>query len=199
MANSNPVNMNNPFNFKQQNLFVLRLFLLMTIIEVVNLLSGRLLNQFALVPRNWDGLWGILIAPFLHGNLWHFSSNILPLCLFSWLAMYYGKRCFWQASLWILITTGILVWLFARDAMHLGASGIVYGYFGFLLLAGFLSGRFRMMLLSLVVGFFYGGLILGVLPVKAYISWESHLFGFIAGLMAAYLFVQKQQSEKHKI
>lgn len=183
---------NSAFTFKQQTHITLRLFLLLTVTEAVNLFTGRILNQLAINPRDMDGLWGIVAAPLLHGNVWHYASNIVPLCLFSWLAMYYGRRSFWLASTWILLATGLLVWLFGRDAYHLGASGIVYGYFGFLLLAGFISGRFRLILLSLIVGFFYGGLIFGVLPVKAWISWESHLFGFIAGLMAAWLFVKKR-------
>lgn len=184
------------FTMQQQMNMTIRLFLLLTVVEVINFLTGRQLNQFALVPREWDGLWGILTGPVLHGNVWHYSSNILPICLFCWLSMYYGKRCFYKATIWIVAVTGLLVWLLGREALHLGASGIVYGYFGFLLLAGFLSGRFRLMLVSLIVGFFFGGLIFGVLPVKAYISWESHLFGFIAGLMAAYLFVGQSHKKQ---
>lgn len=183
--------MNQRYNFDQQLNFVLKLFALLTVVEILNLLTGRQLNQFALVPREFDAAIGILFSPFLHGSLWHYTSNIVPICLFSLLVMQYGIRCFWQVTATVFIGTGILVWLFGRDAFHLGASGVVYGYFGFLLYAGFLSGRIRLMLMSILVGFFYGGLIFGIFPIKGYVSWESHLFGFFMGLVSALIFVKK--------
>ncbi len=180
------------YTFEQQLNLILKLFTLITAIELLNILMGRQLNHLALVPRELDRLYGIIISPFLHGSLWHYLSNIIPICLFSWLAMQYGRRCFVNTTLFVFLATGLLVWLFGRDAYHLGASGIVYGYFGFLLFAGFISGRIKLIMISLLVGFFYGGMIFGVLPMRAYVSWESHLFGFLAGLVAAKLFVANQ-------
>jgi membrane associated rhomboid family serine protease len=81
---------------------------------------------------------------------------------------------------------------FGRDGQHLGASGVVYGYFGYLVLAGWLSKRVWLALISVGVVFFYGGLIWGVLPTQSYISWESHLFGFVSGLFLAYQFRQSK-------
>jgi membrane associated rhomboid family serine protease len=89
-----------------------------------------------------------------------------------------------------MITSGLLVWLFARPATHIGVSGVVYGYFGYLVLAGFLSGKFKLIIISVLVAFFYGGLIFGILPSSPFVSWESHLFGFIAGLVAAKLWAK---------
>lgn len=179
-------------SFEQQLNFALRLFVLLTVVELLNFISGRQLNYFALVPRELDQLLGIFISPFLHGSLMHFASNIVPICLFALLAMQYGPKCFWQVTGFIFVVSGSLVWILGRDAYHLGASGMVYGYFGFLLYAGFLSGKIKLILISLAVGFFYGGLIFGVLPMQRYISWESHLFGFLAGLAAAQLFVRRR-------
>lgn len=186
--------MSSKFSFEQQLNFALRLFALLTVIELLNLVTGRQLNQLALMPREVNALGGILISPFLHGSLLHYSSNIFPICLFSILVMQYGVSAFWKATGFIFLFTGILVWLLGRSATHLGASGIVYGYFGFLLYAGFISRRPKLIFISIAVGFFYGGLIFGVLPVRSYISWESHLFGFISGLAAAKLFVTKERS-----
>lgn len=186
--------MSSHYSFEQQLNFALRLFALLTVIELLNLVTGRQLNQLALVPRDLNALGGIFISPFLHGSLWHYSSNIVPICLFSVLVMQYGVRNFWKTTAFIFLVTGILVWLLGRDAFHLGASGIVYGFFGFLLYAGFLSRRPKLIIISIAVGFFYGGLIFGVLPVRSYISWESHLFGFLSGLTAAKLFVRKESS-----
>lgn len=179
-----------PLNTKQQLKFVLSLFVVFTVIEVVNLFTGRFFNQFGNIPRYVPGLSGIIIGPFLHGSLQHYFSNILPLCIFSYLMLQYGSKKYVLVSIWIILLTGILVWLFARPATHIGVSGVVYGYFGYLLLAGFLSGRIKLIIISLVVGFFYGGLIFGVLPSSPYVSWESHLFGFISGLIAAKLWTK---------
>lgn len=181
--------LSNSFSFEQQLNFALRLFALLSAIELVNLLTGRQLNHLALVPREVDALGGIFISPFLHGSLLHYSSNIVPICLFSVLMMQYGVRSFWKATAFIFLLTGVLVWLLGRDAYHLGASGIVYGYFGFLVYAGFVSRKPKLIFISLAVGFFYGGMIFGILPMQRFISWESHLFGFLSGLAAAKIFV----------
>ena len=170
---------------------VLSLFILLTLIEGINLLTGRVLNQFGNIPRHLDALPGIFIGPFLHGNLLHYSSNIIPLCIFSFLMLQHGTKRFAYLSLWIIVCTGILVWLFGRQAIHIGMSGLLYGYFGYLVLAGFISRKSRLIFISLIVGFFYGGLIFGVLPSGPFISWESHLFGFVSGLIGAKLFVTK--------
>lgn len=169
----------------QQLRFVASVFALLCAIEGLNLLTGRALNQFGLIPREVSALPGILLSPFLHGNLWHFFSNIVPICVFCFFMLQYGTRRFVVVTLFIIVATGLLVWLFGREARHVGISGLVYGYFAFLLLAGFLSRKPKLIVISLIVGFFYGGLIFGVLPSRPFVSWESHLFGFVAGLVAA--------------
>lgn len=171
---------------RQQLRWVFYLFLLVTAIEVCNILTGRVLNQFGLVPRHIATWPGVFIGPWLHGSIWHFFSNIVPLCIFTLLMLQHGTGRFIFITLWIIIFTGITVWLFGRQAVHIGASGLVYGYFGYLLLAGFLSGRPKLILIAILVGFFYGGIIWGVFPGRPYISWESHLFGFIGGLIGAF-------------
>lgn len=165
--------------------WVLWIFAIITALEIINLLTGRLLNQFAIFPRSISGLYGIPVSPFIHGSIAHYASNIVPLCIFSYLLLQYGFRRFINVTLFSMVFTGVMVWLLGRSSYHLGASGVLYGYFGFLVLAGFLSKQVKLMLISLLVGFFYGGLIFGVLPIKAFVSWESHLFGLISGLIAA--------------
>ncbi len=172
-------------SLSQQLKFVVTLFLVLSAVEFINILTARSLNELGNIPRQVGALPGVMFSPFLHGSIVHFISNIIPLCIFSFFMLQYGTRRYISATLWIIVFTGILVWLLGRTAVHVGASGVVYGYFGFLLLAGFLSGRKRLMGISLLVGFFYGGLIFGVLPSRPFVSWESHLFGFIAGLVAA--------------
>ncbi|GAC15933.1 rhomboid family intramembrane serine protease [Aliiglaciecola lipolytica] len=177
-------------SFSSQLKFVMYLMGFLVAIEIINIVMGRSLNVFGLYPRELFGLRGIIFSPFLHGNITHFLSNIVTLGVFSLLVMQYGKKTYIVVSLYLILSIGILVWLLARPAMHIGASGIIYGYLGFLLLGGLISGRIKLIIISLVVAFFYGSLIFGVLPSKAFVSWESHLFGFIAGLCAAKLWAK---------
>lgn len=178
-------------SLSRQLKIVLVIAAVFSVIELLNILTGRSLNIFGLYPRELLGLRGIIFSPFLHGNIWHYGSNVVSLAVFCLLMLQYGSRRFIWVSLFIMGLTGILVWLFGRTAMHLGASGVIYGYFGFLLLAGFISGRIKLFLISLVVGFFYAGLLYGVLPNRPFVSWESHLFGLVSGLLAAKIWARK--------
>lgn len=180
-----------PLNFNQQLKFVGWVFVIITVIEVVNLLTGRALNQFGNLPRHIISLPGIAIGPFLHGSIGHYVSNIIPLCIFTFLMLQHGTKRLILVTAWIILITGVLVWLFGRNAYHVGASGVIYGYFGYLLLAGFVAKQPKLILISILVGFFYGGMVFGVLPSRPYISWESHLFGFISGLVAAKFWAKK--------
>lgn len=175
---------------KQQIKWVVGVLVVISAIEIINLLTGRALNQFGNFSRHVPGLKGILFGPFLHASLHHFFSNLIPLAVFTYLMLQYGTKRYWLVTLWIVLLSGSLVWLFGRSASHIGASGLIYGYFGFLLVAGFLSRSFKLLAISLIVAFFYGGLIFGVMPTRPFVSWESHLFGFIAGVIAARLWAK---------
>ncbi len=179
-----------PLSNNQHIRLVLVVFVLFSAIEMINLFTGRMLSQLGTIPRYVPGLKGIILGPFVHGSLQHYFSNIIPLCIFTYLLLQYGLKRYLQVTLWIMVTSGLLVWLFARPATHIGVSGVVYGYFGYLVLAGFLSGKFKLIIISVLVAFFYGGLIFGILPSSPFVSWESHLFGFIAGLVAAKLWAK---------
>ncbi|GAB56114.1 rhomboid-like protein [Glaciecola punicea ACAM 611] len=178
---------------KKRLLIVGYIFVALLIIEVINIFTGRLLNQFSIVPRALYSLPFIFTAPLLHATLQHFLSNIATLCVFVFLVLQFGERKFVTLSLGLVIGTGLLVWLFGRNAFHLGASGVIYGYFGFLLLAGFLSKKLVLILISVLVAIFYGTMVWGVLPNQPYISWESHLFGFVSGLYLAWLLTKRRQ------
>ncbi len=149
------------------------------------------LQQFGLVPRTQRGLLGILLAPFLHGSLAHLISNSISLIIFAFmLAVIEGNKMFPKVMLMILIG-GILTWLMARNATHIGASGLVFSLWGYMLLSGWFSRKLKYIIVAIILMFFYSGLIFGVLPGETSISWESHLFGFIAGILVSWFYHRK--------
>ena len=158
------------------------------ILEIVDIffLRGRL-NSYGILPRHLIGLRGILFAPFLHGGFGHLIANTVPFLTLGWLIMLRETSDFFAVSALTMLVSGLGVWLFGSPAFHIGASGLIFGYLGFLLLRGFFERSFISILLSLIVGFLYGGVIWGVLPTQPGVSWEGHLFGFIGGVLAARL------------
>lgn len=179
--------------------YILAVLLLMALVELVNMSTGRILNQYSIVPRDLSQIIFIITSPLLHGSLSHFLSNLLPFTVLSFLLLEFGLKRYLMVSALLVVTSGTLVWLFAREAYHLGASGVLYGYFAYLILAGFLSRRLWLAVISLIVLFFYGGMIWGVLPTNTYISWESHLFGFLCGLILAWVFRAKPSASKFEV
>ncbi len=183
-------------SFQVQLRLVLALCALLAIIEIINMIMGRSLNSYGLIPRDGNsGLAGIFLAPFLHGDFAHFLSNIVPFAIFSLLVLQHGFIRYVLVSYVCISLSGLLVWLFGRDAIHVGASGVIYGYFGFLLLAGIFSQQVKLIAISVAVAFVYGGLIFGILPSKPFVSWESHLFGFLTGLLCAYFWGHEEKVE----
>jgi membrane associated rhomboid family serine protease len=148
--------------------------------------TGGSLLGFGIHPRTVHGLWGILAAPFLHANLQHLISNTVPLVLLGWLVMLRDSRHFIPVTLIAALTSGLAAWsLGTPGSVHVGASGVVFGYFGFLVLAGWYARSLAAILISVGVVALWGGVIFGVLPGQPGISWQSHLGGFIGGWLAA--------------
>lgn len=135
-------------------------------------------------PRRLDGLDGIAWAPFLHGDWWHLIANTAPFAILGGLVAVRGLRYWLRTTLIVLVVGGFLTWLVADGGNHIGASGIIFGYFGALIGAAVFERRLAAAATALVAIMLYGGLISGFLPQPG-ISWEGHLFGAIAGLVAA--------------
>ncbi len=141
---------------------------------------------FGVVPRSVNGLRGIPLAPLLHGNAAHLMSNTVPLLVLGGLVLAADDRRFLTVTLWSVLGAGLAAWLFgAPRSVHVGASGVVFGYLGFLLSHGWFARRVGMILVSLFVAGVWGGLVFGVLPGQSGVSWQSHAGGFVAGVLAA--------------
>jgi membrane associated rhomboid family serine protease len=152
----------------------------------VNTLLGGALLQFGIVPRTTDGLIGILVAPFLHADLNHLIANTVPFLLFGWLVMLRDRRHFLPVTLYSMLGAGLLSWAIgAPGSVHVGASGVVFGFLGFLLLSGWYARSFASIALSVLVAVVWGGTVAGVLPGTPGVSWQGHLGGFIGGVLAA--------------
>ena len=153
------------------------------------------LDRFGIAPHQLIGLRGILFAPFLHGNFPHLIANTVPFLILGWLVMLQETSDFWIVTIITMIVGGLGVWLFAAPgSLHIGASGLIFGYLGFLLLRGYFQRNFASILLSIVVGVVYGGLIWGVLPTQPGISWQGHLFGFLGGVLAARMIAKEKRT-----
>lgn len=152
----------------------------------VNFLLGGALTGFGIVPRTTDGLLGILFAPFLHGTLNHLIANTVPFVALGWMVMWRDARHFLPVTAFAMLGAGLMAWtLGAPGSVHIGASGVVFGYLGFLLLAGVYTRSVSSLVLSLVTAGLWGGLVLGIAPSQPGISWQAHLGGFLGGIVAA--------------
>jgi membrane associated rhomboid family serine protease len=160
------------------------------LVELVDFVApGRPLDWYGVHPRTLLGLRNILLAPLLHVGFGHLLANSVPFFVLGLLVILHGGlRGFYTVSLAAVVTSGLGVWLLGGgNTVHLGASGVIFGYFGFLLAAAWWERSPRSLLVALVVLVFYGGMIWGVLPGQQGISWLAHLFGLLGGLYAAWL------------
>ncbi|WP_242601413.1 rhomboid family intramembrane serine protease [Pseudaestuariivita atlantica] len=156
--------------------------------EAVNLISGYALNpRLGLIPRHVAGLDGVLFMPLLHGSVAHAAANTAPLAVLGAVVVLTAHRDALLATAIIVLGGGLAVWLFAGKALHVGASGLIFGWFGFLIARGVVERRAVPLIAAIGVAVIYGTMVWGVLPGQEGISWEAHLFGALAGLAAAIL------------
>jgi membrane associated rhomboid family serine protease len=156
--------------------------------EAVDSALGNSLDDDGIIPRQVNGLDGVLWAPLLHGGWGHLLANTLPVLLLGFLAMAGGVGQFIAVTATIWIVAGLGTWLTGGDGtVHIGASGLVFGWLTFLLVRGFFARSFGQIVLAVVLFMAYGGTLLGVLPGEQGISWQAHLFGAVGGLLAARL------------
>jgi membrane associated rhomboid family serine protease len=143
-------------------------------------------KPFGLYPRTIEGLKGIICSPFIHEDFKHLTGNTLPFFLLSTAIFYFYRKQSHRIILYLWFLTETAVWLGARSAIHIGASGLVYAFASFLFFSGILSKERRLIAISLLVIFLYGGMIWGIFPESPFISWESHLFGTVSGFIISF-------------
>lgn len=150
------------------------------------IVSNNAIVAWGIHPRTKQGLWGILVAPFLHANVEHLVANTVPLVILGWLVMLRDSKHFLPVTLLSMLGAGLCAWTFgAPGSVHIGASGVVFGYLGFLMLAGWYARSLGAIALSVLVTVMWGGVVVGVLPGQPGISWQAHLGGFLGGVLAA--------------
>ncbi|NJL22969.1 MAG: rhomboid family intramembrane serine protease [Leptolyngbyaceae cyanobacterium SM1_3_5] len=182
-------------NFLQEARILLGFVVLIWLLEILDQLVLRhRLNRLGIRPRSQIGLRGILFAPLLHGTWQHLSANTVPFVVLGGLVMLGGLDEFAIVTTVVWLVSGLGVWLFApSNSLHIGASGLIFGYFGFLLLRSYFQQDLTSGAIALLVLFFYSPLIWGILPIRRGISWQGHLFGFVGGGLAARYLPQLRQ------
>jgi membrane associated rhomboid family serine protease len=164
------------------------------VIEFVDRMTGDGLDYAGgIIPRHPEGLDGIVFAPFLHAGYSHVLANSIPLILLGTFVLAAGARRFLFTSIFIAAASGAGVWFFGDpQSIVVGASGLVFGYLGVLLMRGIVEHSWWNAAVGLLIGLLYGWQLIGVLPMDERISWQAHLFGFLGGLVAAILFRRRR-------
>ncbi len=171
---------------REQTKILLMMFLTMWGAFFVTSITGGAFLWLGVIPRTLLGLRGILLAPFLHGSLAHIVSNSIPFLLLGWLVILRDPRHFLPVTMISMVGSGLMAWLIgATGSVHIGASGVIFGYLGFLMLAGWFARSLASIAMSFVVIALWGGMVVGVMPGTVGVSWQAHLGGLVAGVYAA--------------
>lgn len=172
-------------NFRLAAALSLRFVALLWLIALLG--WGLELERFGVRPRQWIGLPGILVAPLLHANFMHLIANSLPLLVLGTAMLQLYPTAAFRVLPAVYLGPGIAVWLFARDGVHVGASGLVYGLVAYIFVAGVIRRERRAIAASMLVAFMYGTLVWGILPIREGMSWETHLAAATIGVLFAIL------------
>lgn len=168
-------------------LVVVAMVAAMWLLELIDLIPGIDLDRWGIRPRTVSGLVGIPLAPFLHAGLGHLIANTIAFLVLGFLIAASGTQRIIQVTVIVTIVAGLGVWLTGgAGSVHLGASGVVFGYLTYLVTRGFFQRHAGLIVMGILVFLVYGGILWGLLP-RPGISWQGHLFGAIGGIVAAWL------------
>lgn len=149
------------------------------------------IDDYGVFPRTLAGLRGILFTPLVHADWGHLFNNSIPIFILGTGLFYFYSDLAPRVILWIWVMSSVGIWLFGREAYHIGASGIVYGLAAFLFFSGVFRNIIRLIAMALLVIFLYGSLVWGIFPLKMDISWEGHLFGALTGAFLSYYYLKE--------
>ena len=173
--------------------------LLCIVVHIANTLLGGALNDYGLLPRHVTHLTGLVAYPFLHGSWGHLIGNLISFALLALLVSRSGLARLLVVILISWVVSGVGVWLFGRVSFHIGLSGIIYGLWAYLLIYALMYRSLRSIAIAVIVMFFYGSMVWGFLPVHRWVSFESHLFGALAGIVAGYLFAKRDKMREKEV
>lgn len=186
-----------PFEFKPIMLIsTLGLVLLIWFAFWADIRFDLNMRNLGIFPRRLEGLAGIVFTPLVHKDLGHIANNSISLLALLSMLFYFYQKISWKVLFWGVVLSGLATWLIGRPAYHIGASGVVYVMVSFLFFKGIYSKYYRLIALSLIVVFLYGGLLWYVFPIDPKISWEGHLSGFFVGFLLAVLIKSRVEPEK---
>ena len=174
----------------------LRLVFIMWAVFLLGMIIRNDLSFLGIYPRNIAGSIGVFTAPFIHGNFVHLVSNTIPLLFLGAVLFVFYDRIARNVFFICYFLTNILVWIFARPSIHIGASGLVYGIAFFLIFYGLFKKDIKSILISVAILILYGGLIYGVFPNQPGVSWESHLLGSFVGIGTASYFGNSRRATR---
>jgi membrane associated rhomboid family serine protease len=176
-----------PEGFRQGIVLLAYLLAVMWALAILDVVTGRrLLPRLAIMPRQLEGLPGIVVAPLLHGGFGHLAANSGPLVILGTIILLQGLEVLGLVTVFCWLFSGVGIWLLGRPGTrHLGASGVVFGYLGYLLLRGYFERSPGAIAIAVVVGLLYGSALWGLLPLQRGKSWVAHGMGFVAGAIVA--------------
>jgi membrane associated rhomboid family serine protease len=186
-----------------QALFYPILFvLLMWVMFLTGSINHYNFLPLGVLPREMKGLPGVITSVFVHADIQHIASNSIPLLVLGMMLFYFYKKIAKPAFLWIWFISGLWLWLGGRGSeahptYHIGASTLVYGLATFLFFSGVFRKHLRLMVVSALVVFLYGGIVWGIFPLKEEMSWEGHLFGAFSGVLVAFNY--RKEGPKQKV
>lgn len=162
--------------------------IVLVLVKLAEVVFETSFAQYGIFPRKISGILGIFTFPFIHGDWMHLFNNSSALLVLGSMLYLFYREVASRSLFWIYLLGGVWLWVGGRANIHIGASGVVYGLFGFLFVSGLLRKHLKLMALSLLVVFLYGSLVWGVFPVDETISYEGHLFGLLAGFFVAMVY-----------
>jgi membrane associated rhomboid family serine protease len=174
--------------FRHSIFFPVLFIFMLWMVKLFEIVYSTRFTELGIYPLRLKGLKGIVTAPFIHGSVEHLISNTFPLLILTFALLFFYRKLAYKIFFLTYIISGLCVWIAAREAWHIGASGVIYGLGSFLLLSGIIRNDIRLLTVSIIVAFLYGSMFWGVFPIKPEISWEAHLWGGISGIILAVIY-----------